>query len=147
MNATSNRSKTRPDSTAFRLRILGVGVLLLGLATAAGIWLARDMDERRNPPSDPGLAEPTFPLDSRKGSREIEMYYGKSGVVAEKWSEWVAGLTHGKRLAWAVAAFSCAASAGFFLMAGFLLPILRTPVRQFDLSKLDPPANPGNTGI
>lgn len=74
-------------------------ILLTGLTAAFIIWRAHDNDTGQ-------LVNPALPLavsDSQKQSREIEIYYGKIGVLFERCSEEIATLSHGKPLAKSIA--------------------------------------------
>lgn len=102
-----------------RLNILGVAIIALGLCAAAGIWIAQDRSERRNGAQD--LIQSGL-LDSRKATRQLELYAGRSGVVAEEWSESLQSFFHGKRLAGTVAVFSSVVGIGFMLAADYLVP-------------------------
>jgi hypothetical protein len=104
-----------------RLQILGTGILAVGLGVAAWIWLAQaDIDGA----DAAGAGGPLTTLDSRKQVRQLEIYYGESGVLLEEFKAWLASLAHGKRLAATVAVGSCLLGGGCFLAAGWLLPRL-----------------------
>ncbi len=94
--------------TARRIfNVAGLVVLLTGLTTAGVIWRVSDAEPLANP------AAPLATSDSQKQSREIEIYYGKTGVLFERWSEEAAALSHGRPLAKTIAvtsallAFTC----------------------------------------
>lgn len=102
-----------PARIGLALRLLGVLVLLMGLGSAALIWRADDRAAEQ-------LTNPAAPLaasDSRKQSREIEIYYGKTGVLMERWREELGDLTHGKPLAKLIAVFTLIAACGCFYLA------------------------------
>jgi hypothetical protein len=96
------------------LNWVGLAVLLVGLGSAVLIWRAQDRIDREN-----GAAEyadpsaPLSPLDSRKQVRDVEMYYGKLGVLVEEAEECL----HGKPLAKTIGVISVLAAAGLFLAA------------------------------
>ena len=99
------------------LNWLGVLVLSAGLGSAVLIWRAQDRMDRENEAAqtaDP--AAPLSPLDSRRQVRDVELYYGKTGVLMEKADE----LFHGKPLAKSIAVVSVIAAAGLFLVAARL---------------------------
>ncbi len=89
-----------PARVRTALNLAGAVILLLGFASAALIWYSQNGvgsgrdDERSANPSD-ALAT----SDSKKQTRQVEMYYGKTGVLIERWSEDLQTLTHGKGLA------------------------------------------------
>ena len=99
------------------LRYSGLFILTIGCVAAFMIWAAnhnpRDgIDERINNPNGPLAA-----TDSRKASRDIEMYYGKTGLLMERWREDLGSLGHGKRLAILILVGVALTSAGCFLVA------------------------------
>ena len=99
------------------LNWLGVVVLVAGLGSAVLIWRAQDRIEREAEAAqsaDPSA--PLSPLDSRKQVRDVEMYYGKLGVLAEEAEE----LLHGKPLAKTIAVVSVLTATGLFLFAARL---------------------------
>ena len=99
------------------LNWLGVAVLVVGLGSAVLIWRAQDRIDRENAAAeyaDP--AAPLSPLDSRRQVRDVEMYYGKLGVLVEEAKE----LFHGKPLAKTIGVVSVLAAAGLFLVAARL---------------------------
>ena len=69
-------------------------------------------DERSDNPSDPLAIS-----DSKKQTRQVEIYYGKTGVLMERWSEDWEILTHGKGLAKSVVVVSSLTAAACFLIA------------------------------
>ncbi len=96
---------------------LGVGILVVGLGSAAWIWHSQDLVDRQNEAAqavDP--ATPLAPLDSRKHVRDVEIYYGRLGVLMEE----AEGLLHGKPLAKTIGIGSVVAAAGLFLLAARL---------------------------
>jgi len=99
------------------LRWSGVAILMVGLGSAALIWRAQDRIDREDEAAqiaDP--ATPLSPLDSRKHVRDVEVYYGKAGVLVEK----ADALLHGKPLAKTIAVVSVMAATGLFLAAARL---------------------------
>jgi hypothetical protein len=98
------------------LRVAGVAILLAGLATAAWIWRTQGLGDQLK--TEEQLADPSAPLaisDSRKQSRQLEIYYGKTGLLVEQWSEDLEHLTHGKPLAKLILVLSCLTAFGCFL--------------------------------
>jgi hypothetical protein len=104
-----------------RLKIVGAAIFLIGLAVAAGIWIAQDRIDRQESRQgdDP---DQVATLDSRKDVRQLELYYGKSGLIAEGWTEWLQSLAHGKRLAATIAIVSAILGGGCFLAAARFFP-------------------------
>jgi hypothetical protein len=92
----------------------GVVILMVGLGGSVLVWRAQDRIERENEAAqiaDP--AAPLPPLDSRKHVRDVEIYYGKVGVLLEKADE----SFHGKSLAKTIAVVSVVTATGLFLVA------------------------------
>jgi hypothetical protein len=92
-------------------------VLVAGLGSAVLIWRAQDRIEREDEAAqiaNPGA--PLSPLDSRRQVRDVEIYYGKLGVLMEEADE----LLHGKPLAKTIAVVSVITAAGLFLVAARL---------------------------
>ena len=99
------------------LKVGGCVILVSGWISAALIWHAHAHD---NDFADDRLANPLMPLttgESRKQSRQVEIYYGKTGVLFERWSEKAAELSHGKPLAELVFGISLITSLGCFFLA------------------------------
>ncbi|MGA2748650.1 MAG: hypothetical protein ABSG59_07740 [Verrucomicrobiota bacterium] len=96
---------------------MGAAILLVGLCSAYGIWIAQDRIDRRNASVPSDAADQLATLDSRKQLRQIELYYGKSGVLVEEWTEWLEGLVHGKRFAASLAVTSSILGIGCFFAA------------------------------
>jgi hypothetical protein len=99
------------------LNWVGVAVLVVGLGSAVLIWRAQDRSDGENEAAqyaDPSA--PLSPLDSRKQVRDVEMYYGKLGVLVEEAEE----LLHGKPLAKTIGVVSALTAAGLFLVAARL---------------------------
>ena len=96
------------------LKGLGVVVLLAGLGSAVVIWRAQDRIEREDAAAQAANPNAALsPLDSRRQVREVELYYGKLGVLMEEADE----LLHGKPLAKTIAGVSVIAATGLFLVA------------------------------
>lgn len=104
--------------TLARLRALlagsGAVILLVGLGSGILIWRAQDRLEREiaaAQAANPGAPLPA--LDSRKYVRDVEIYYGKAGLLMEEAKE----LFHGKPLANTIVVVSVLTAAGLFLLA------------------------------
>jgi len=106
-----------PAQLRLALRWAGLGILLFGLGGSAMIWYAEDRAERATAATQTvNPSDPLPLLDSRKQVRQVEMYYGKTGVLAEK----ADALFHGKPLAELIAAGSAIVATGLFLVAARL---------------------------
>ncbi|HZR16147.1 MAG TPA: hypothetical protein VFE51_02365 [Verrucomicrobiae bacterium] len=98
------------------LKAVGWIILVSGLTSSALIWHAHARDkEVLNDPADP--MAPLATSDSRKQSRQVEIYYGKTGLLFERWSEKAAELSHGKPLAEMVFGISLIAALGCFFVS------------------------------
>ncbi len=92
-------------------------VLLVGFGSAVWIWCAQDRIDRRNAAAQAANPAASLePLDSRKHVRDVEIYYGRFGLLLEE----AEGLLHGKPLAKTIAVASALAAAGLFLGAARL---------------------------
>jgi hypothetical protein len=91
--------------------------LALGCFAAISIWPPPNSPATS---ADPQFADPAAPLapsDSRKLSREIEIYYGKTGVLMERWREGLETFTYGKRLALLILVTSSLSAGACFLLS------------------------------
>lgn len=79
----------------------GIVIILAGLATAAWIW---HNDDGSEPAEPPGMLAP---MDSRKQVRDVEMYYGRLGLLMEEAKHRL----HGRALAKFIG-FACLGTAG-----------------------------------
>jgi hypothetical protein len=92
-------------------------VLVAGLGSAVLIWRAQDRIDRENEAAESAdPAAPLSPLDSRRQVRDVEIYYGKLGVLMEEGEE----LLHGKPLAKTIGVVSVLTATGLFLVAARL---------------------------
>ena len=74
------------------------------------------MDQQETTAQAAHPSAPLAPLDSRKQVREVEIYYGKMGLLQEK----AETLLHGKPLAKLIAAAAVIAATSLFLFAARL---------------------------
>ena len=102
------------------LNLAGMLILLVGLASAVIIWRAHAGEQQTRDEQIINPEAPLTPSDSRKQSREIEIYYGKTGLLFERWSEQAAALFHGKALAKVIAIGSGITAFGCFRAARIL---------------------------
>ena len=95
--------------TGRRLQIIAVAILIVGLATAIGIYVsaARSTD-------DMVLDEIEH---SKQYQRTLELYGGKANVIAVELTQWFDSLWHGTRLAYTVACATVLLAGGFWLAA------------------------------
>jgi hypothetical protein len=95
--------------TPRRLRIVAGAVLIVGLATAIGIYLSAARS-----PDDMLVYEIEH---SKQYQRALELYGGKANVLAVELTQWFDSLWHGTRLAYTVACATLLLSAVFWLAA------------------------------
>ena len=99
------------------LNWLGVVILLAGLGSATVIWRTSGPDSANPDQERIDPSTPLAPSDSRKQTRQIEIYYGKTGVLAERWREEIERFKSGRPLAKLVVVVSLIAAFGCFLLA------------------------------
>jgi hypothetical protein len=92
-------------------------ILISGLSSATAIWLTEDRIERQRSAGDANPAGPLSPEDSRRYTHDVQLYYGETGLLMDKWKRWLEEMTHGKGLAETLAVGSLGAAAGLFWVA------------------------------
>jgi len=97
-----------------RIRAGTLAILVVGFATAVVIYLTA-----QPPPGNPLGYDP---LDTKKYLHDLEVYGGKSNVLAAELREWFDSLWHGKRLAFTVAVITVIAAFAFKFFATPLPP-------------------------
>jgi len=102
---------------------VAIAVLVAGLAAATWIWQTQGRQTDIDPASLPGVLSPE---DSAKYQRDVEIYYGKVGLLTEKWTRQAAELTHGKPLAELIGVLSIIGAAGCFTLGSILKRINRS---------------------
>jgi hypothetical protein len=88
-----------------RLRRIGASVLIAGLLAAACVYLLAT-DDSGDAVAYQIVDGQTFAIahdDTKRYLRDVEMYGGKGAVMANDIGEWLAGLWHGRRLAYTLA--------------------------------------------
>jgi hypothetical protein len=95
------------------LNWLAAIVLVAGLGSAVFIWRAQNRLDREAEAAQADPSAPLSTLDSRRQMRDVEMYYGKLGVLTEEATE----LLHGKPLAKTIGVVSVFTASGLFLVA------------------------------
>ena len=106
---------------------LGVVLLLLGIGSASLVyWAGHVRSERQSPRLGTSKVEGDWedgtlpPEDSKRDSRDLELYYGKVGaLVVRWWLRWEA-LEPSERLAIIIATVSTLAAFACFLLANRL---------------------------
>ncbi len=108
-------------------KLLGALVLIVGLGFSVAIWCEQNrIDRATNPGGTNNLAgafqEPLSPDDSGRYSHDVEVYYGKSGLLLDKATRWLAGLMHGKPLAKTIGVASLVLAGIFFFASAAYHP-------------------------
>ena len=106
-----------PARSRFLLNLLGVLVLVVGLGSAISIWLDQDRIDRQTSARENGNTGPLSPDDSRRYTHDVEMYYGQTGLLMDKWMRWLGGLTRGKSLAKIIGVVSLVVASWVFYTA------------------------------
>ena len=97
-----------------RIRAGTRAILLLGFAAALVIYLTA-----QPPPGNPLGYDP---LDTKKYLHDLEVYGGKSNVLAAELREWFDSMWHGKRLAFTMVVITVIAAFAFKFFATPLPP-------------------------
>ena len=92
-----------------RLRIIAAVILLTGLGSAVLIWLTAG----EPPESIPGY----YPEDTKKYIHDLELYGGKTNLLASELMGWFGGLWQGRSLAYTVAFLAVAIAGGILFVA------------------------------
>jgi hypothetical protein len=119
-----------PARTRLLLKLLGVVILVSGLSTAASIWLAQDRIDRQRSAGGTDLTGALSPDDSRRYTHDVELYYGETGLLVDKWRRWLEEWTRGKPLSKLVAVASLASAMGLFYVAAHRRSPTRPPASK-----------------
>ena len=92
-----------------RLQLGALVVLVLGLASALGMYLAAD-----EAPASAALAEMH---GSKPYVHQLERFGGKAAVMFDRFNRWFAGLWEGRQLGVTVAWITIVVAAAMFLVA------------------------------
>ncbi len=109
-----------------RLNIISAIILLVGLSSAAWIYLHAGNNAAGVLGYQEGEGEvyPINPEDSKQYLRDLELYGGKANVLADQFRRWFTGLWQGKSLALIIAGATIIASFGIFYIANYVLPFI-----------------------
>ena len=108
------------------LNLISSIILLVGLGSSMLIYRAAENNVSGviGYDEEGGSVYPIMPGETKKYLRDMELYGGKANVIADEFRRWVAGLWHGKSLAYTVACVAIVTSFGIFYYAS------RLPSRQ-----------------
>ena len=114
------------------LILIGAIIMLVGLGSAILIYQSAgdDSDSVLGYEIINGSAYPIRPEDSRMYRRDLELYGGKTAVLADDFSRWFIGLWHGKSLAFTIAGISIFISFVVFFAANRLPFLLKSDVHS-----------------
>ena len=114
------------------LNLIGALVMLIGLGSSIFIYstAGKDSNNILGYEANGGVVYPVLPEDSKKYLRDLELYGGKTAVLAEEFKHWFAGLWHGKSLAWVVAGTTIFISFCCFYAANTGFPHIPSDVRN-----------------
>lgn len=120
-----------------RLYLISTIILLVGLGSAILIYLSarNDTEGALGYEVIDGIAYPVRPDDSKMYVHDLELYGGKTILLADEFRRWFVGLWQGRSLAFTVAGITIVASSGVFFLAN------RLP------SDPEPDAGDNNSGI
>ena len=99
------------------LRVLAVTILVSGLGSAISICRDQDRIDRQTGPEGTDIAGPLSPEDSRRYTHDVQVYYGETGLLMDKWGRCWEEMTHGKALAKTIAVASLVVASGVFCAA------------------------------
>jgi hypothetical protein len=92
-------------------------ILLVGFGAAIAIYLtaSNDSADIAGYEAQGGYLYPISPEDSKSYMRNLELFGGKTNVLAREFIRWFDGLWHGKSLAFTIAFITILISVGFLL--------------------------------
>ena len=113
------------------LNIISGIILLVGLGSAILIYQTAETDSGGvlGYVVSGGAIYSIKPENSKVYLHDLELYGGKSAVLADEFRRWFSGLWHGKSLAFTVACIAILISFGFFFTAKQLPSRLKSDVR------------------
>jgi hypothetical protein len=114
------------------LNLISVMILLVGLGSAVLIYRIAENDSNSVFGYEiiGGQAYPIMPEDSKMYLRDLQLYSGKAGVLADEFRRWFVGLWYGKSLAFTVAYITLFVSFVVFYAANHLPSRLKSDVHS-----------------
>ena len=114
------------------LNLITVMILLVGLGSAVLIYRTAENDSNSILGYEiiGGQAYPIMPEDSKMYLRDLQLYSGKAGVLADEFRRWFVGLWYGKSLAFTVAYITLFISFVVFYAANHLPSRLKSDVHS-----------------
>lgn len=99
------------------VRLLALGVFIVGLAAGAAIYVFADEPEAQAYVIIGDTAYPADPATSKVYQRQLERYGGKMAVVFDDINRWLAARFEGKQLGVTIAVASVAAALFIYAIA------------------------------
>jgi len=114
------------------LNLISAMILLVGLCSAVLIYRTAENESNSVLGYEiiGGQAYPIMPEDSKMYLRDLQLYSGKAGVLADEFSRWFVGLWYGKSLAFTVAYITLFISFVVFYAANHLPSRLKSDVHS-----------------
>jgi len=114
------------------LNLISVMILLVGLGSAVLIYRTAENESNSILGYEiiGGQAYPIMPEDSKMYLRDLQLYSGKAGVLADDFRRWFVGLWYGKSLAFTVAYITLFVSFVVFYAANHLPSRLKSDVHS-----------------
>ena len=114
------------------LNLISVSILLVGLGSAVLIYRTAENDSNSVLGYEiiGGQAYPIMSEDSKMYLRDLQLYSGKAGVLADEFRRWFVGLWYGKSLAFTVAYITLFISFVVFYVANHLPSRLKSDVHR-----------------
>jgi hypothetical protein len=109
-----------------RLHRMGVSILAVGILAAAAAYFRAASDGDSGALGYEivdGKAYPIMPGDSKSYERQMELVGGTTNVLAAEFSDWFAGLWHGRKLAFTLGTLSVGSSLACFFLSRHLVYI------------------------
>jgi hypothetical protein len=114
--------KSENTNTQSRLILISAIILMVGLGSAILIYLKADnsSDNILGYEVAGEVVYPITPDNSKMYEHDLELFGGKSAVLANEFRSWFVGLWHGKSLAFTIACMSILLSFVVFFVAKHL---------------------------
>ena len=112
------------------LNLISAIILLVGLGSAILVYQKAENNSRAvlGYEEEGGSVYPIIPEDSKKYLRDLELYGGKANVLMDELRRGLAGLWHGKSLAFTIACVTIFISFGVYYAANHSSSSLKTNI-------------------
>ncbi len=114
-----NNMKLKSARLRTRLYLTSAVILLVGLVSAVLIYWTAMNDSTTDSAYETigGFVYPSGGGYTKKYVHDLQLYGGKSAMLADEFMRWVTGLWHGKSLSFVVAGIAFVLSFGVFVVA------------------------------